>query len=145
MQCFVLVLTPISFSPIPFFLHFFPLLSLFFTNHCSPSFTCIRVNYWKLSDVLHSLYIFGLIPLNLNLHYLPLLLPLFLLLVLSQYSTVPNMIYDWCLPTILYTMLRHSFPTQNFLPLQSFMSVPTQSLHCPGPYLLYWSDELLPA
>lgn len=69
--CNVLHLSPhpFHFLPFHFFLHFFPLLSLFFTNHCSPSFTCIRVNYWKLSDVLHSLYIFGLIPLNLNLHY----------------------------------------------------------------------------
>ena len=69
--CNVLHLSPhpFHFLPFHFFLHFFPLLSLFFTNHCSPSFTCIRVNYWKLSDVLHSLYIFDLISLNFNLHY----------------------------------------------------------------------------
>ena len=32
------------------------------------------------------------------------------------------------LPTILYTILRNAFPAQNFLSLQSFLSVPMQSL-----------------
>ena len=39
------------------------------------------------------------------------------------------------LPTILYTILRNAFPAQNFLSLQSFLSVPMQSLQRAGPCL----------
>lgn len=39
------------------------------------------------------------------------------------------------LPTILYTILRNAFPAQNFLSLQSFLSVPMQSLQRAWPCL----------